>query len=1297
MGEDRERAVEVRDSVGVVIGEGNTQINYTYNAFAVTGGVSPAPLVSVTGGVESPYRGLNAFEDGEEAFFFGRDAAAEEVLTRLADRPTPGIVMVSGASGVGKSSLMRAGVVPRLRAAAMTADEGPSLSPCLVITPTRTPLDELAVRVAPLVGTDAATIRRELSADPHGFALTARQAAEAFRVDARPAGAGRATAADSRDLRLVLVVDQFEELFMQCPDEAEDERRAFITALHSAATATGAGGAPVALVVLVVRADFEARCARYELLADAVQGRYMLMPMTSRQLRLAITEPASIVGSHIDDGLVSQLMAEARSQAAALPLLSYALDQAWRNKTGDTLRLADYERIGGMEGSVAASAGRAYATLTSAQQVVAQQVFMRLTVTNSEGQVSAARATRAELETGASAADVTAVLEAFADHNVRLVTIGADSVSISHEVLLTAWDQLREWLQGDLEDRIRYARVRADARTWDASKRANSYLYPAGRLAELRATERRWESLPGRYPPLDEVSAAFVSASKEDVRAAIRRRRAVMAVLVALAVGASTAAGFATFYAVSANRQHRIALSRQLAAESLSIDSSDAVRARQLALAAWRISPTSDATTAMTQLLVEQQENGELPASAGGNADSFAFSPDSRLLLTAGYNGGQLWDTASGQHVGEPMPGQTFVADGQASTYTVGTVAFSPDGTLVATGDVDGYIRLWDAASRKPIGQPIAAELDDTVTGGGVIALAFSPDGTVLASAGMDGSVKLWNVATRSPAGRPLPTSLSISGRGADYLAFRPDGKVLATASSGGYVRQWNLATGTEIGKALQAVANRKTDSVNAVTYSSDGTLLAAGSTDGTIRVWKSTPDRSAGITIAAVRGSRSGVNALAFSPDGRVLASADDDSIGLWNPRTGRPSHEPMQDGPENGSAVEAVQFSPDGRLLASGDGSGDVRLWDAATYSPVGKTESVPFGNRTVAAVIFGPRGRLATGPGSDGYVDLWESTAGGATSMRLPASVREHGRLLSGLTWPGTPTLSPDGALLASADDKGYVHVWSAITGKPVGKPITGDSSEYPFVVQVAFSPDGKVLAIAGKDGRIRIWNTATETLLGKPIPAAEQPVELDAIAFSPDGKLIASVDNLGYAQLWNVATGAPTGRAMSGDPGSSDPSLTDVVFSPDGKLLAAADMNGYIWLWDTASQALAAKMNSGSSLPGGPNSLAFSPDGTTLASANQDGYARLWNPATGTQDGVPVPTTDAGGPNGVSQVMFSPDGKVLVTVDSDGHVQPWEIWIFKDPAAALCADVGAPFPDEWAVDAPGEPEPTVCPAR
>ena len=571
----------------------------------------------------SPYRGLAAFGEADAALFFGREAATGQVLERMSRLLAgAGLLMVSGVSGAGKSSLLRAGVLPRIREDGLAAAPGAGSWPCVVFTPTRAPLEELALRVAPLAGADAAAVRRGLAADPDGFALTARQAAQAQppASAADPNGLVTERGEPSPPRRLLLVVDQFEELFTQCADERQ--RRAFITALHAAATTArhGPHQAPAALVVLGVRADFEARCADYPQLAGPVQDRYLVTAMTGRQLRMAITEPAKKADSGVDDDLVEALLAEVSgrrpgtSGAGMLPLLSHALDQAWRSRAGQALTLADYERTGGIDGAVAASAQRAYDALTPAQQAAARQVFTRLTATSADGVDSADRATKTELtegKTAAGAQDVEQVLETFAAE--RLLTLAAGTVEISHEALLTAWPLLRDtWLADTHADRIARTRLHATAADWARHSRDRSYLYTGSLLAAATGTAARIGADPARHPPLSQTERDFLHASGQAHRRAVRRRQAVIAGLLALTLTAVTAAGIAVHNAATAARnaaaarhQHAIALSRQLAAESLNIDGTDRVTARRLAVAAWAVFPTGPANSAIAALLAE--------------------------------------------------------------------------------------------------------------------------------------------------------------------------------------------------------------------------------------------------------------------------------------------------------------------------------------------------------------------------------------------------------------------------------------------------------------------------------------------------------------------------------------------------------------------------------------------------------------------------------------------------------------------------------------------------------------------
>jgi hypothetical protein len=626
------------------------------------------------------------------------------------DVPVPdGRGAAGGVRGVGrgKSSLLRAGLLPRIRAEGLATAPGAASWPWVVFTPTHAPLDELALRVAPLAGADAAAVRRGLAADPAGFALTARQAAQGEPPRSAEEPDGRSAQRDQlRRRRLLVVVDQFEELFTQCADEGQ--RRAFISALHAAATiGHGPGQTPAALVVLGVRADFEARCADYPQLADAVQDRYLVTSMTGRQLRMAIAEPAKKAGSAVDGDLTDLLLAEVRTGqpgifgAGALPLLSHALDQAWRSRSGQAVTVADYERTGGIDGAVAASAQRAYDALTPAQQAAARHVFLRLTATSSGGVDSADRVTRAELTEGKSPAevqDVEQVLEAFAAE--RLLTLAAGTVELSHEVLLTAWPLLRDsWLADSHADRIVRSRLHATAAEWARHSRDRSYLYGGSLLAAATGVATRIGADPARHPPLSQTERDFLHASSYAHRRTVRRRQAVIAGLLVLTPTALTAAGIAARNAVtaarnaaSAERQHAIALSRQLAAESLNIDPTDPVTARRLAVAAWAVIPTSQAKPAITALLAEQEQHGMLPA--------------------------------------DPS--------------TVRAVAFSHDGKLLATGEGDGTVRAWNPATGQPVGATLQTGAGPL---GAVFTVAFSPSGKLLASVGNDSTVRLWQTS----------------------------------------------------------------------------------------------------------------------------------------------------------------------------------------------------------------------------------------------------------------------------------------------------------------------------------------------------------------------------------------------------------------------------------------------------------------------------------------------------------------------------------------------------------------------
>ncbi len=1106
--------VDAGGALGVQVGEGNTQIIYAYGRQTWADGVVPPPLATVSGRVDSPYRGLSAFEQRDAAFFFGREAAATQVLARMSRQiDGAGLLVVSGVSGAGKSSLLRAGVLPRMRGTGLVSARDAASWPCLLFTPARAPLEELAVRVARLAGADAAAVRRGLDIDPGGFALTARQAALAHSVRPAEDPAGSA----DRPSRLLLVVDQFEQLFTQC--SAEQQRRAFIIALHAAATVRyEPDHEPAALVVLAVRADFEARCADYPQLAGAVQDRYLVTAMTERQLRLVITEPAKKAGSSVDDDLTGVLLHEVRtrhpgaSSAGVLPLLSHALDQAWRTRTEDILTLADYERTGGIEGAIADSAQRAYDRLTPDQQAAARQVFTRLTAC-SDGVDTADRAARAELTEGKSAGearDVEAVLEAFAAE--RLLILAAGTVEISHEILLTAWPLLRDvWLAETHGDRIVRTRLDNIAAEWTRNSRDPTYLYTGRLLEAATQTATRIGADPGRYPPLTQLECDFLHASSRAHRRRVRRRESFIAFLMALVVGFAVLAAAALHARQEAIHQRDVAASGQLINQSELLGDSDPTISKLLSIAAWRIHPSDDDRYAM---LTAAARPGI--ATLTGHTDrvhSIAFTRDGSTLVTGSYDGTvRLWDLATRRQIGAPLNGH-----GQ-----VNSVAFSPDGKILASGGADGTVRLWDVATRQQSGTALTGDV------GTVNAVAFSPDGKMLASGGADATVRLWDVSTQQLAGSWTTSSQVFNA------AFTPDGKRLATGNLDDTAQLWDVTTHHPIGNPLIGYS---------LAFNPNGTILATGGYDHVTRLWDVT--RLTG--IAALTGHTKPVYSVAFSPDRKVLASGGADAtVRLWDVAARRPIGSPLTG---HAGAVYSVGFSPDGKVLASGAVDGTVRLWDVAARRPIGSPLTGP--DSSVLSVAFSPDGKTLASGDVDGTVRLWDLAA----RRQIGTPLNGHdGQVYS-------VAFSPDGKTLASGSADGTVRLWDIATRRPIGSPLTGPDS---LVLSVAFSPDGKTLASGSADDTVRLWDIATRRPIGSPLTGHADWVY--SVAFSPDGKTLASGSADGTVRLWDIAIAAPRqiGDALSVD---KEP-VNSVAFSPDGKTLASGSADDAVRLWDVA---------------------------------------------------------------------------------------------------------------------------------
>ncbi|GGQ44542.1 nSTAND1 domain-containing NTPase [Couchioplanes azureus] len=1146
-----------------------------------------------TAAAEPPYRGLASYEPDDAEWFFGRERLVRELLDSLASRR---VVAVFGASGSGKSSVLRAGVLSEVARGALGSGW-----PTALMTPGDDPLAELTrtlTRTLPKLAPDPATWDTAI---------------------------GTALAGEPDGVELLLVVDQFEEVFTLCADDAR--RRAFFAAMLGAAHTPGSR----VRVILGIRADFYARCAQYPELVTAFRdAQAMVGPMNAAELRDALVRPAERAGLRVEGTLVSTVVAQLANRPGALPLASHAMVQAWQRRRGTTMTLAGYEAAGGVDGAIAQSAEAVYTALGPQRQRTTRRVLLRLVDSGDDAPVTRRRVARAEF---GDDPDIATVIDRLA--TARLLTVTRDTVEITHEALVQAWPRLRGWIDDDHEGLRLHRLLTHAAADWESLGREDSALYRGTRLA--RASEWRAENpdaVTAREADFLDRSLAVQSRAQATSR---RRRRALLAGLVSVVVLVSALAVAAWAQAARAQRQHDLALSRQLAAQSQSLNATRPATARRLATAAWLTEPTEEARDALTFMLAQQRE-----ALVGHTDDvgAVAFSPDGTLLATGGHDRTvRLWDPATDQPVGDPFTGHTAAVTG---------VAFSPDGSSLATASSDATVRLWNPRTGEQTGNPLTGHTE-AVTG-----LAFSPDGTLLATSSDDDTGRLWNARTGKPVGKPLTGHIDdVWG-----VAFSPDGSLLATTSSDATVRLWNPRTGEAVGKPLTG----HTDDVLGVAFSPDGKLLATVSSHSVVRLWDPRTGEPVGDPLTGHTGP---VTSAAFSPDGTLLATGSSDATArLWNPRTGELVGKPLTGHTED---VAHVAFSPDGKLLATASEDDTARLWDPRTGRSVGGPITGHAG--PVTDVAFRPDGGLFATTSTDDTARLWNART------REPA-----GRPFAGHTDAVLGVaFSPDGTLLATAAVDDTARLWNARTGEPVGDPLDLHAAD---VLSVAFSPDGTLLATTSADGTARLWNAATGRPAGGPLTGHTD--EVYGVAFSPDGRLLATTSADRTIRLWNPTTGQPVGSPLTGH----NALVMDVAFSPDGKLFATTGYDRTVRLWNPATGEPV-----GEPLTGHTEdvwSVAFSPDGRLLATTSADRTIRLWNPTTGEPVGGPL----IGHTEVVTDVAFSPDGTRLVSSSTDGTIRLWDVATYENPLRALCTRFGLPTNEEWSTYAPQERRPRSC---